>query len=506
MSEQATTPRAASTTSATATTTGVRLGRRGTLLTLYTHGLRSCFGLGRRATSKIFPWASRSSRSSRRSSSSASARSSAASTRTSSSSSTRTTSATSGSSSSSSAPPSRRARRARPAQPDALALLLARRLAARLRAREARRADERDARAHARAAAAPLRRQRHGRRRPRGLHPRQLGSRLPDHRGLARSSRSVIASVGLCIAAYLPRRAYATAAIVGTFILTLCGRQHPHGDDRPDGRRGSSCSSARSPGRARSSGSSASTRSPANVARRCEPRRLGVPPRRPSRRSPRPSALTPATLQARGRTVDRHASSLKDVSRWYGNVVAVNGISFTASPGITGLLGPNGAGKSTLLHMLAGFLKPSAGEVTVLGEPAWENPALYRQLGLVPERESVYGSLTGSSSCASTRDSTASPTRSGRLARRSGCVDLEDAADRHDRRLLQGDEAAHQGRSGARPRPGGAAARRAVQRRRPAPASPHDGAVPQARRRRPHDHLLVAHPRRGRAARRAACS
>jgi len=36
---------------------GVRVGRRGTLLTLYTHGLRSCFGLGRRATSKIFPWA-----------------------------------------------------------------------------------------------------------------------------------------------------------------------------------------------------------------------------------------------------------------------------------------------------------------------------------------------------------------------------------------------------------------------------------------------------------------
>lgn len=36
---------------------GVRVGRRGTLLTLYTHGLRACFGLGRRATSKIFPWA-----------------------------------------------------------------------------------------------------------------------------------------------------------------------------------------------------------------------------------------------------------------------------------------------------------------------------------------------------------------------------------------------------------------------------------------------------------------
>jgi ABC-2 type transport system ATP-binding protein len=86
---------------------------------------------------------------------------------------------------------------------------------------------------------------------------------------------------------------------------------------------------------------------------------------------------------------------LNDVSRWYGNVVAVNGMSFSVSPGITGLLGPNGAGKSTVLHMLAGLLEPSAGEVTVLGERAWRNPSLYRRLGLVPEREAVYGALSG---------------------------------------------------------------------------------------------------------------
>ena len=87
--------------------------------------------------------------------------------------------------------------------------------------------------------------------------------------------------------------------------------------------------------------------------------------------------------------------ALEGVSRWYGNVVAVNEISFEVSPGVTGLLGPNGAGKSTLLHMLSGFLKPSAGTVTVLGESPWRNPGIYRHLGLVPERESVYGGLTG---------------------------------------------------------------------------------------------------------------
>ncbi|HXV32454.1 MAG TPA: ABC transporter ATP-binding protein [Gaiellaceae bacterium] len=87
--------------------------------------------------------------------------------------------------------------------------------------------------------------------------------------------------------------------------------------------------------------------------------------------------------------------AVRDVSRWYGNVVAVNGISFELGPGVTGLLGPNGAGKSTLLHVLSGFLSPSAGEVEVLGESPWRNPSVYRRLGLVPERESVYGLLTG---------------------------------------------------------------------------------------------------------------
>lgn len=83
------------------------------------------------------------------------------------------------------------------------------------------------------------------------------------------------------------------------------------------------------------------------------------------------------------------------VSRWFGNVVAVNDISFTIGPGVTGLLGPNGAGKSTLLHMMSGFLKPSAGAVRVGGETAWLNPGMYRQIGLVPEREATYGFLTG---------------------------------------------------------------------------------------------------------------
>ncbi|WP_019632570.1 ABC transporter ATP-binding protein [Actinomadura atramentaria] len=86
---------------------------------------------------------------------------------------------------------------------------------------------------------------------------------------------------------------------------------------------------------------------------------------------------------------------LTDVSRWYGNVVAVNGVTMTIGPGVTGLLGPNGAGKSTLIHMMGGFLAPSSGTAVLDGAPIWKNQDVYRHLGLVPEPETAYDFLTG---------------------------------------------------------------------------------------------------------------
>ena len=126
------------------------------------------------------------------------------------------------------------------------------------------------------------------------------------------------------------------------------------------------------------------------------------------------------------------AVELANASRWYGNVVAVNDISFRLDGGVTGLLGPNGAGKSTILHMVAGFLAPSSGAVTVNGSPSWRHPEMYRRIGLVPEREAVYPFLTGREFVAANArlQGMDPPAAAEATARAIGLVELEDAADR----------------------------------------------------------------------------
>jgi ABC-2 type transport system ATP-binding protein len=81
-------------------------------------------------------------------------------------------------------------------------------------------------------------------------------------------------------------------------------------------------------------------------------------------------------------------------SKWFGDVVAVSDVSFRVGPGVTALLGPNGAGKSTMLRLLCGLTRPSQGTVRVLGEDPHADPALYRRIGLVPQQEAVFATLT----------------------------------------------------------------------------------------------------------------
>src|ERR1700704_1934157 len=81
-----------------------------------------------------------------------------------------------------------------------------------------------------------------------------------------------------------------------------------------------------------------------------------------------------------------HAISVRELTKLYGDVLAVDGVSFALEPGtITGFLGPNGAGKTTTLRLLLGLARPTAGEALVFGRryEQLEHPA--RGVGAVLE-------------------------------------------------------------------------------------------------------------------------
>ena len=78
----------------------------------------------------------------------------------------------------------------------------------------------------------------------------------------------------------------------------------------------------------------------------------------------------------------QYAVELKDVTKRYNEIVAVNKLNLTISTGeIFGLLGPNGSGKSTTLKMLMGLVQPTAGSVNVLGLDVQKQPVEVKRLG-----------------------------------------------------------------------------------------------------------------------------
>jgi ABC-2 type transport system ATP-binding protein len=85
----------------------------------------------------------------------------------------------------------------------------------------------------------------------------------------------------------------------------------------------------------------------------------------------------------------------RSVSKWYGQVIGLNNLTLQLPPGVTGLLGPNGSGKSTLLQLATGQLRPSQGEVRVLGHRPWSRPGLNRYVGLCPEQDAFFEWMTG---------------------------------------------------------------------------------------------------------------
>ena len=81
--------------------------------------------------------------------------------------------------------------------------------------------------------------------------------------------------------------------------------------------------------------------------------------------------------------------SLVDLHKRYGNVVALDGVSFDVAPGrIVGFLGPNGAGKTTAMRCIFGLVRPDAGEVRWNGAPVGDRD--YLRFGYMPEERGLY--------------------------------------------------------------------------------------------------------------------
>ncbi len=86
----------------------------------------------------------------------------------------------------------------------------------------------------------------------------------------------------------------------------------------------------------------------------------------------------------------------QQLTRRYGALTAVDGVSFTVRPGeVLGFLGPNGAGKTTTMRMIAGFVQPTAGRALVHGHCMQEEPlAAKRLIGYLPEGAPCYAEMT----------------------------------------------------------------------------------------------------------------
>jgi ABC-2 type transport system ATP-binding protein len=86
----------------------------------------------------------------------------------------------------------------------------------------------------------------------------------------------------------------------------------------------------------------------------------------------------------------------KDLTKTYGELRAVDGVSFKVDPGeILGFLGPNGAGKTTTMRILTGFLPPTSGQVVVAGYDVQEQPMeVKRRIGYLPETPPLYSDLS----------------------------------------------------------------------------------------------------------------
>ncbi len=86
---------------------------------------------------------------------------------------------------------------------------------------------------------------------------------------------------------------------------------------------------------------------------------------------------------------------VNNVSKWFGDIIALNSLSLNIDPGITGVVGPNGSGKSTLFKLLLGLIKPNKGKVLVKGQDPWSNHKLMCKIGYLPDYEFLPENISG---------------------------------------------------------------------------------------------------------------
>jgi ABC-2 type transport system ATP-binding protein len=78
----------------------------------------------------------------------------------------------------------------------------------------------------------------------------------------------------------------------------------------------------------------------------------------------------------------------RDVSKFYGEVLGVNRVDLQIAPGITSLVGPNGSGKTTLMNLMTGLLKPTRGQISVLGISPNDPEELFQKVGYCSQFDS----------------------------------------------------------------------------------------------------------------------
>ncbi|MBK6796758.1 MAG: ABC transporter ATP-binding protein [Acidobacteria bacterium] len=92
---------------------------------------------------------------------------------------------------------------------------------------------------------------------------------------------------------------------------------------------------------------------------------------------------------------DDHLIVFEDVSKFYGEILGVNRVNLTITPGITSLVGPNGSGKTTLMNLMTGLIQPSRGRISILGISTDNPQELFRKLGYCGQFDSFPKGMTG---------------------------------------------------------------------------------------------------------------